>query len=602
MYRVSTCLCLASLLLPLGADETPLPEGYLPLEQATLFEVDASKLRAPGYLGVRLDATSVMMGCRVTSVVEGSSAKAAGIEPEDVIVRFDRIDTPNGTQLRQVVMSKVEGESIVAQLYRQGERLTIPITMKSVEGRLMLGVRMEEGVPVSDHGGLKVGEVYPETPAASSGLQSGDVIVGFDGIPTPDKETLGSLTQSLREGDSARLSVRRGEEELEISLTLAGRPQRRRRSEPETARDFKLAVVLVEFADVKHDERFSVEDFQTMFFSDDSYTETSPSGQTVYGSVVDFYQEISCGVFQLEGKVFDWVSVAPAKDDYLNQNMGRESGAFIQEALDAIQARDGEDALDGYEGLAVVYAGQLEHPRGRALWPHRSSVRFGRQRFPYYVMSELGSRRGGFSSIGTHCHEFGHMLGLPDQYSEVPGQGMELGIWCLMANGEDGATGRASGHMPLHPCPWCKIQVGWLQARMIDPRIPQKLALRPIEGSQDQCLKVPLREDGSEYLLLSYRGGEGFHKGLPSTGLMVWHVSRDSVIDLLEAHGRQDSETRLREVPFPRGSRTKLTIDADIADLKTAARGRWQIEISNIREQPGAWLALEIGPVAGEDD
>ncbi len=590
-------LVLFALCLPVAADDGPtFPEGFVPIEQAVPYTVAEEGARRPGFIGVSLDRTSTTTGCEVTSVVDGSSADSAGIQTGDIIVSFDRISTPNGSQLIGVVRSKVEGESIRAVLYRDGERLVVPIVMREVEGRLMLGIRFDASVPVVDHGGVMIAEVVDDSPAARAELVTGDVIVAFDGTPTPDPDALGTLARTLREGDSTRLTIRRGEEVFDVDLDLAGRGNERRAREREPWTSFKLAVVLVEFEDVKHDERFTVADMDTMFFSQGIYNRTNPSGQTVYGSVVDFYEEISCGAFQLEGKVFDWVAVDAKKEDYKNQNMGgREGSGFLQAAIEAIQARDGEDALAGYQGLAVVYAGTVDHPRGRVLWPHRSNVRVGRQRLPYYIMSELSSRRGSFAGIGTHCHEFGHMLNLPDQYSEIAGQGVELGRWCLMANGEDGTRRSGGDRRPFHPCPWCKIQVGWLSPRMIDPRVEQKLILGPIEGSSEQCLKIPLREDASEYLLVSYRGGLGNHAAL-RTGVLVWHVSLGNQVDLLEAHGEQSSNRRFQEVPFPSGDTDTLIVDEQLADLKTHARGRWRVRIANIREQDGHAL-LEIGPV-----
>ena len=79
------------------------------------------------------------------------------------------------------------------------------------------------------------------------------------------------------------------------------------------------------------------------------------------------------------------------------------------------------------------------------------------------------------------------------------------------------------------------------------------LKLGAIEKDGSQSLKIPLRPDGSECLLLENRQRRGFDADLEGTGLLVWHVRRGGV-DLIEAHGRKVPNASLVEpedVPFP---------------------------------------------------
>ena len=126
-----------------------------------------------------------------------------------------------------------------------------------------------------------------------------------------------------------------------------------------------------------------------------------------------------------------------------------------------------------------------------------------------------GGRR--MSNISVMCHEFGHMLGLPDLYSK-DARAEGLGVWCAMSN--QSGNGR-----PQHFSAWCKEQLGWLTPTIIDPREKQKLVLGPVERSDKECYKVLLKPDGSEYLLLENRRQFGFDASLPSQGLLIWRVS-----------------------------------------------------------------------------
>ena len=116
--------------------------------------------------------------------------------------------------------------------------------------------------------------------------------------------------------------------------------------------------------------------------------------------------------------------------------------------------------------------------------------------WPYFICAEGGRRMG---NISVYCHEFGHMLGIPDLYARPENPGSEgLGNWCAMSN--QTPYGR-----PQHFGAWCKEQLGWLTPAVIDPAVKQKLVLAPIENSPNECFKVLVRPDGSEYFLLENR-------------------------------------------------------------------------------------------------
>lgn len=98
----------------------------------------------------------------------------------------------------------------------------------------------------------------------------------------------------------------------------------------------------------------------------------------------------------------------------------------------------------------VFYSGGGEadgsDPEG--IWPHRYSVAykgtytFGGNRLAGYACAgELSKYKDGnnkFTSIGTFCHEFGHVLGWPDLYDTnytTNGQAAGPGTYSLMASG-----------------------------------------------------------------------------------------------------------------------------------------------------------------------
>jgi serine protease Do len=73
--------------------------------------------------------------------------------------------------------------------------------------------------------GVKVGDVPAKTPAEKAGLKANDIIYEAAGRKTNDTETLINTIGRLKPGDEVLLRVRRGEEDLEITVKLAPRPK-----------------------------------------------------------------------------------------------------------------------------------------------------------------------------------------------------------------------------------------------------------------------------------------------------------------------------------------------------------------------------------------
>src|SRR4029077_1531291 len=69
-----------------------------------------------------------------------------------------------------------------------------------------------------------------------------------------------------------------------------------------------------------------------------------------------------------------------------------------------------------------------------------------------------------FSPFGVLCHEFGHLLGLPELYAPggLPQEG--IGVWGLMGQG----TWLRLGERPPHLSAWSKLRLGWVDVETID--------------------------------------------------------------------------------------------------------------------------------------
>src|SRR5262249_22637575 len=75
--------------------------------------------------------------------------------------------------------------------------------------------------PTAAEGGVGIGAVIPNGPAADAGLQSGDVITAVGGKKVASIEEYRSLIATFKAGDKVKVSVLRGKETKEVEATLA---------------------------------------------------------------------------------------------------------------------------------------------------------------------------------------------------------------------------------------------------------------------------------------------------------------------------------------------------------------------------------------------
>ncbi len=433
-----------------------------------------------------------------------------------------------------------------------------PTEAKSVEGgggrtsreRAYLGVRAGEESDGAD--GVLLGEVIEDGPAAKAGLQSDDRIVRFGGKEIADYEALNHLIGEKKPGDEVEIVVDRDGEEMEFRVVLGGRSEGSATGLPIWKKPhFHLGVVIFEFADGKHNPDFQREDFDRMHFSRKSYAGTNPSGERVYGSLADYYAENSGGKLAISGRVFDWVTLDDPRGYFEEKRMGDREAfrRLLPRAVALVQERDGEDCFDDLDGLVFLYAGKQSYLRPLMLWPHRANLRVGKRSLPYYLTAEGGKY---FNAINVHVHEFGHMLGLPDQYGRKHATG--IGKWCTMSVGHMGG-GESRAHRPFHLCVWCKEQLGWVKVTTVRPSDAQWLKLAAIQTEPSMAFLIPATADGSESYYLENRQRRGFDGDLEGTGLLIWKVRRGlGGVDLIESHGRKVPDASLvdlEEIPWP---------------------------------------------------
>jgi M6 family metalloprotease-like protein len=605
-HRLAPLAVLLAAGLVLRAADSPAPpqpdlSEFHTVENAVVTRISraAPEASQPAYLGVNLDADK--NGRAVVSQVEPNSPAAkAGLTTGDVLTELDGKPVAGPASVRELLAGKAPGDAFKIVVSRQDkkvetkvETVEAKVTLAAVSRpmtpgkRAIMGIRMAPGEPDGAH----VDQVTPGFPAASVGLKPGDVILKLDDRNISSSDRMSEALSSHKPGDLVVVMVKRHQSEIGFLVKLVADASeapafRWDDRQPSTFQKeaYHLAVVPIEYPDVKHNDKVAVKDWETALFSKETYNDKSATGQKVYGSLNDFYIEQSCGAFHVEGKVFDWVPVEKKRAEY-----GADSNRFtlLNEALDKLEARDGKDALKDYDGVFFLYAGErVQTIRGGLYWPHKASFRHGGKNCNYFICPEGG---GKMASISVVAHEFGHMLGLPDLYSQSPDQ-PGLGVWCTMS------TGHGQDGKPLHFSAWCKEQMGWLKPAVIDPTAKQKLILSPVENSTKECFKVLIKPDGSEYLLLENRTRKNFDRDLPGEGLLIWHVADGRPL-LEESHGvtTPDGPTRfLGSVPYPSASNNAFT-PFTTPSSKPVRTGGLPVHITNIQRQPDGRITFLIG-------
>ncbi len=137
------------------------------------------------------------------------------------------------------------------------------------------------------------------------------------------------------------------------------------------------------------------------------------------------------------------------------------------------------------------------------------------------------------SAYGLICHEFGHMLGLPDFY-QGSGSG-DVGPYSLMANGCYGYapnTGYNSGTLPVALDPWSKIDLGYITPITVSADSGWSGDISRYDTGSYNVLKVVSSVDPTQYFLIDNRGQVGYDAGLyryigagRKGGIMIYHVN-----------------------------------------------------------------------------
>lgn len=319
-------------------------------------------------------------------------------------------------------------------------------------------------------------------------------------------------------------------------------------------------VILVEFADnelqADHDNALFDRVMNEPGFSDYDAT----------GSVADYFADQSAGLFTPQFDVVGPIKLSKTIQYYgKNDGFGNDMSAYImvkeacQTAHDSLAtdfSRYDYDNNGEVDFVYIIYAGYAESygASSNTIWPHASDLTAygtyltldGKQVNRYACSSELKYVSGTtLEGIGTFCHEFGHVIGLPDLYN-TRGTTAQMGAWDVM----DIGNYNNNSHTPAGYSAFERASLGWMELTELDQPADDVKLEGLIATRQAYRLSTQRAE---EYFILENRQLTGWDAYLPGSGLMVTHIDYEPSVwqtngvnagvhprvDIVEADGTQ---------------------------------------------------------------
>jgi serine protease Do len=186
----------------------------------------------PGVVGINIPAQQLFTGEPLLAAVRPRSpAYQAGLRAGDRVVEVDGAKIALCAQLKQELSRRYAGDKIRIAVVRDGKRierqLELVARLEPYEHPFLgiLPMRSAAGSGEKKATGVAVRCVYPDGPAAKSGLQRGDVIASLGGKPIPDARRLRSRVAEFAPDDAVEIEFRRGTATRKATLKLASVPE-----------------------------------------------------------------------------------------------------------------------------------------------------------------------------------------------------------------------------------------------------------------------------------------------------------------------------------------------------------------------------------------
>ena len=292
---------------------------------------------------------------------------------------------------------------------------------------------------------------------------------------------------------------------------------------------------------------------------------------TSEGSARQYFYDCSMGQYNPQFDVVGPVTLAQNMVNYGGNNsagqdknpeqMVYEACKLVDDSVDFSLYDNDKDGVVDF--VYIFYAGYGEADGGGAstIWPHQyylSQYRYLKldnvEIDRYACSNELDSYTKHHTGIGTFCHEFSHVLGLPDLYTTDGSTHKTWGEWSIL----DYGPYSNEGNTPPAYSAYERFFMGWLTPTLIVDSA--NITLNELNSSNTALLisendkhnLIGNDPDTTCFYMLENRQQIGWDKYLPGHGLLMTKVTfnhgkwvRNTVndqansmgVDLIEADG-----------------------------------------------------------------
>lgn len=330
-----------------------------------------------------------------------------------------------------------------------------------------------------------------------------------------NRQSVLSALESQRIATSTHRKISKSKETSELIGTFPSRGEQR------------AIVVLVQYQDVKFAISNPAETFNNML------NQRGYDGNGATGSAADWFIDNSCSQFEPKFDVYGPITLSHDMAYYgANDNNGDDKLAYMM-AVEACQMLDDDVDFTQYDrdnngvidNVYIFYAGYGENlgASDNTVWPHSDDIsnitsqiyNFDGVRLDHYACSNERKLDDQTEGIGTFCHEFSHVMGLPDLYATNYTSAFTPGAWSVL---DEGPYNNDS-HTPPYYTVYERYTLGWLNPKEIGK--PANHSLDVISSNQGFLITT---DKDTEYFLLENRQQQGWDKYIPSHGMLIWHI------------------------------------------------------------------------------
>jgi serine protease Do len=181
-------------------------------------------------------------GVLISSVEPGGPADKGGLQPGDIVLKYNNVAVNKGSDLRRMIGSTKPGTKATITVWRKGANRDLTVTIAEMEpekaprakggkkpapeapmnalGLTVVDLTDAQRKELRIEGGVIVDSV--DGPAAAAGLQPGDVILRLNNTDIHDAKQFNALVAKLEQKKTSVVLVRRGDNSLFIPIRPGG--------------------------------------------------------------------------------------------------------------------------------------------------------------------------------------------------------------------------------------------------------------------------------------------------------------------------------------------------------------------------------------------